>query len=117
MSATEHEKSPARLLPWTTPEGKPCYVVGDGTGYVWRMADDVECVQLGMADDLLGHAGALLAEHRTTGAELRYLARLLVDSLRDVRRVAESRGARLGGRSEDADEGEEREEGAALRRV
>ncbi|MDX2679611.1 hypothetical protein [Streptomyces soliscabiei] len=105
---TEREQSSARLLPWTSPEGKPCYVVGDGTGYVWRMADDVECVQLGMADDLLGHADALLAERRATGVELRYLARRLVESLRDVRRVAESRGARLGGRSED---------GAAFRRV
>lgn len=108
MSATENEGSSARLLPWTSPDGKPCYVVGDGTGYVWRMADDVECVQLGMADDLLGHADALLAEDRATGAELRYLARRLVESLRDVRRVAESRGGQLARRSED---------GASLRRV
>jgi hypothetical protein len=108
VSGAGREEPAARLLPWTGPEGKPCYLVGDGTGYVWRMADDVECVQLGMADDLLGHADALLAEQRATGAELRYLARRLVESLRDVRRVAESRGARLGGRGED---------GAALRRV
>ena len=86
MSATENEESSARLPPWTSPDGKPCYVVGDGTGYVWRMADDVECVRLGMADDLLGHADALLAEHRATGAGLRCLARRLVESLRDVRR-------------------------------
>ncbi|WP_307782042.1 hypothetical protein [Streptomyces sp. MBT65] len=84
-----------RLLPWTTLDGNPCYVVGDGAGYVSRMADDVEDVQLGMADELLGHADAILAAHRATGAELRYLARRLVESLSDVRRIAESRGARL----------------------
>ncbi|MFF8189531.1 hypothetical protein ACF05L_01290 [Streptomyces bobili] len=109
MNGTEHTRqgeSPARLLPWTSPEGKPCYLVGDGSGYLWRMADDIECVQLGMADDLLGHADALLAERRATCAELRYLARRLTEALRDVRRVAESRGARLAGRSD---------EGAALR--
>lgn len=84
-----------RLLPWTTVEGRPCYVVGDGTGYVSCLADDVEAVQLDMADDLLGHASALLAERRVTSAELHYLALRLAESLRDVKRVAESRGARL----------------------
>ncbi|OXS36493.1 hypothetical protein [Streptomyces sp. XY006] len=84
-----------RLLPWTSPEGKPCYVVGDGSGYVSRLADEVEDVHLGMADALLGHAGELLAERRTTSTELRYLALRLTESLRDVKRVADSRGARL----------------------
>ncbi|MER8219969.1 hypothetical protein ABTZ58_05090 [Streptomyces sp. NPDC094143] len=84
-----------RLLPWTGPEGKPCYLVGDGTGYVSRLADEIEYVHLGMADDLLGHAAELLAERRATSAELRYLALRLTESLRDVKRVAESRGARL----------------------
>ncbi|MFF7789367.1 hypothetical protein [Streptomyces sp. NPDC007991] len=84
-----------RLLPWTAVDGRPCYLVGDGTGYVSRLADDIEAVQLDMADDLLGHAAALLAEHRVTSAELRYLALRLAESLRDVKRVAESRGARL----------------------
>lgn len=34
----------ARLLPWAGPEGKPCYVLGGGTGHVSRVADDVESV-------------------------------------------------------------------------
>jgi hypothetical protein len=84
-----------RLLPWTGPEGKPCYLYGDGAGYVSRLADQIESVQLGMADGLLDHADELLAERRLTGEELRYLARRLSESLRDVKRVAESRGARL----------------------
>lgn len=84
-----------RLLPWTEPEGKPCYVLGDGTGYVSRMADDIESIQLGMAGDLLGHAARLLADRKVTGAEVHFLASRLTESLRDVKRVAESRGARL----------------------
>jgi hypothetical protein len=48
-----------------------------------------------MASDLLGHAAELLAERDVSHGELRYLARCLAESLRDVSRVAESRGARL----------------------
>ncbi|MEH0423549.1 hypothetical protein [Streptomyces sp. B21-083] len=84
-----------RLLPWTGAEGNPCYVVGDGTGYVSRRADQIECVQLGMAGDLLGHATELLEERSATSGELRYLANRLTEALRDVKRVADSRGARL----------------------
>ncbi|QHA04832.1 hypothetical protein GQF42_17400 [Streptomyces broussonetiae] len=84
-----------RLLPWTGADGKPCYLVGDGAGHVSRLADRIESVQLGMADGLLGHAADLLAEQRLTNEELRYLARRLSESLTDVRRVAESRGARI----------------------
>ncbi|MFJ7492103.1 hypothetical protein ACIQZB_12755 [Streptomyces sp. NPDC097727] len=83
-----------RLLPWTGVEGKPCYVIGDGTGYVSRVADDIEGIQLGMADDLLDHAVDLLANRRVTGNELHFLASRLTESLIDVKRVAESRGAR-----------------------
>ncbi|MGW5649774.1 hypothetical protein [Streptomyces humi] len=84
-----------RLLPWTGADGKPCYLVGDGEGHVSRLADQIESLHLGMADGLLDHAAALLAEQRLTGDELRYLARRLSESLSDVKRVAESRGARL----------------------
>ncbi|MGX5209968.1 hypothetical protein ACWKT3_14895 [Streptomyces violaceus] len=92
--AREHA-SAGRLLPWTGTDGRPCYLVGDGTGYVLRLADEIEDVQLGMADDLLGHADELLAERRVTSAEVHYLALRLTECLRDVRRIAESRGTRL----------------------
>lgn len=49
-----------------------------------------------MADELLPHAAALLTEPRVTGGEPRYIAGCLRDSLGDVKRVAESRGARPG---------------------
>ncbi|MEU9285050.1 hypothetical protein AB0D57_10050 [Streptomyces sp. NPDC048275] len=69
--------------------------MGDDGGRVSRLADRIESIQLGMAGGLLDHAADLLAEQRATGGELRYLASRLSESLRDVKRVAESRGARL----------------------
>ena len=95
MSGGGYEQSAGRLLPWAGQGGKPCYVVGDGAGYVSRLADGIESIQLGMADALLDHAAELLKEHSATAGELRYLANRLSESLTDVRRVAESRGARL----------------------
>ncbi|MEU1211784.1 hypothetical protein ABZ424_04870 [Streptomyces sp. NPDC005790] len=85
----------ARLLPWTTTGGKPCYLLGDGAGTVSRIADQVERAQLSMAGDLLGHAADLLADRRSTSVQVHYLACRLAESLGDVRRVAESRGRRL----------------------
>lgn len=90
----ENEAQTIRLLPWEGQGGKPCYVLGDGNGYVSRLADNIESVQLGMADDLLGHAADLLADRKVTWPELHFLASRLTESLRDVRRVAESRGSR-----------------------
>lgn len=84
-----------RLLPWSGPEGKPCYLVGDGTGYVSRVADNVESVQLGMAADLLDHVSDMLNDHHVTSAQLRYVVARMAEALRDVHRVAESRGVRL----------------------
>ncbi|THA72172.1 hypothetical protein E6P78_02510 [Streptomyces sp. A0958] len=89
------DASGMRLLPWTGAGGKPCYVVGDGTGYVSRMADDVEDIQLDMANELLGHAADLLADDASTGSQVRFVANRLNESLRQIVRVAESRGARL----------------------
>ncbi|WP_261994299.1 hypothetical protein [Streptomyces sp. t39] len=91
MSAGEPEG--ARLLPWTGPEGRPCYVIGDGSGPVSSAADRIERIRLGMAGELVVHAGEMLADHRVTRGELHYLASRLVESLRDVGRIAEARGA------------------------
>lgn len=87
--------STVRLLPWSTEEGKPCYLLDGGTGYMSRVADNIESVQLGMAADLLDHAGDLLSDRRATAPQVRFLADRLAESLRDVHRIAESRGARL----------------------
>ncbi|MEU6660856.1 hypothetical protein [Streptomyces sp. NPDC046821] len=97
-----HDTAPAsqgRLLPWASLDGNPCYLVSDGTGtsYVSRVADGVESVQLEMADDLLSHASDLLADAhgKATAPQLHFLAARLAESLRDVRRIALSRGGRL----------------------
>ncbi|MEX2969472.1 hypothetical protein [Streptomyces sp. C184] len=84
-----------RLLPWSSPEGKPCYLLSEGDGPVTRQADAVERAQLASGTILLGHARALLHDHRTTAPEVRFLARCLTDTLDEALRVAKSRGGRL----------------------
>lgn len=86
-----------RLLPWSNLDGNPCYLVTDdtGTGRLARLADDIEAVQLGMADDLLGHAVDLLGDVEATAPQLHYLAACLAEALQDVHRIARSRGVRL----------------------
>ncbi|MEU9980180.1 hypothetical protein [Streptomyces sp. NPDC050856] len=98
-----HTTQAARLLPWTGDEGKPCYLLGDGEGYVSRVADNIESVQLGMAADLLGHVEDLLSDRSATPEQLRYVVARLSESLREVHRVARSRGARLIGGAVRAD--------------
>ncbi|MEW2078500.1 hypothetical protein ACH4FA_11825 [Streptomyces sp. NPDC017966] len=90
-----HRDPEPRLLPWTGVDGKPCYLVTDGTGHLSRRADAVERTQLAMADELLGHAADLLADRRVTADQLRFLLARMCESLTDVRRIAGSRGARL----------------------
>ncbi|MET9729781.1 hypothetical protein ABZZ79_03650 [Streptomyces sp. NPDC006458] len=87
--------SDARLLPWAGTEGKPCYLVTDGSGFLSRVADTIECVQLGMAGELLDHAADLMADQRATSAQLRFMLARMREALTDVHRIAESRGARL----------------------
>lgn len=92
MTAT----SRLRLLPWSSPDGRPCYLVAAGANSrLSRRADEIEALQLFMGSELLGHASALLEDHRADVREVRFLAERLCESLRDVLRVAESRGARL----------------------
>ncbi|CAM5286546.1 hypothetical protein SALBM135S_03587 [Streptomyces alboniger] len=50
-----------------------------------------------MADDLLDRAADLLAAPGATPGQIRYLAERMAESLRDVHRIARSRGDRLPG--------------------
>ncbi|AEM81060.1 hypothetical protein [Streptomyces violaceusniger] len=85
-----------RLLPWTDPNGKPCYLASDGANSpLSRRADTIEAVQVSMGAELLRHARPLLDDPKADVRELRFLANRLCEALRDVLRVAESRGARL----------------------
>ncbi|MER6999483.1 hypothetical protein [Streptomyces sp. NPDC000410] len=85
-----------RLLPWSGTDGKPCVLITDDHGgYISRLADNIESVQLGMGNELLAHAVDLLDDHKLGSSELRYLSARLSEALRDALRIAESRGARL----------------------
>ncbi|MFJ5278333.1 hypothetical protein [Streptomyces parvulus] len=82
-----------RLLPWSGPEGKPCYLSTDERGgYMSRLADNVEAVQLGMAAELLKEASGTLSDRDVALDEMQRLAKELSGALRDVLRVATSRG-------------------------
>ncbi|MGW8353060.1 hypothetical protein [Streptomyces wedmorensis] len=80
-----------RLLPWAGPDGKPCYLIGDGAGRLARLADRVETVQLGLARQTLERAADALdgLSHK----ELRVLAGQLSDALRDALLIAECRAS------------------------
>ncbi|MFG2927212.1 hypothetical protein [Streptomyces achromogenes] len=82
-----------RLLPWTGSEGKPCYLsTDDRGGYMSRLADNVEAVQLGTAAELLDEASETLEDENAGPEGVRRLAQELTGALRDVLRVATSRG-------------------------
>lgn len=85
-----------RLLPWPSPDGKPCYLMTDsGGGYVSRLADELEAVQLAMGADVLGLARNVLDDPLSPYTEVRYAGLRLAECLTDALRVAESRGLRL----------------------
>lgn len=86
-----------RLLPWTSPEGKPCYLSTDGRGYLSTLADSIETVQLSMGQELLAYARDATAPGTKTlsASEYRWLACRLAEALADALRVAESRGQRI----------------------
>jgi hypothetical protein len=86
----------ARLLPWTSDTGKPCYLSTDSaSGKLARLADEMELVQLSMADDVLWEARKVLGNPLSPHAEIRYAGIRLAECLADVLRIAESRGMRL----------------------
>jgi len=84
-----------RLLPWVGPEGKPCYLAGEGTGYLSRLADSMESAQLCLAAELLQEARRVLDGRQWTQGELHLLAAQLTEALTNVHRIAVSRGERL----------------------
>lgn len=85
-----------RLLPWPSPEGKPCFLRTDcHGGYLSRLADDMEAVQLSMGEEVLAHSREVIEDSKASAPELRYVAAHLGACLSDALRVAESRGMRL----------------------
>ncbi|MFJ5075644.1 hypothetical protein ACIP8Z_13690 [Streptomyces sp. NPDC088553] len=85
-----------RLLPWTGPDGKPCYLsTEDEDSHLSRLADSTEALQLGRATDLVSHTLEVLEDEVTELEELRQLAADLTEALKDALRVPTSRGHRL----------------------
>ncbi|MFJ3922654.1 hypothetical protein [Streptomyces sp. NPDC090022] len=88
---TPHDQ--LRLLPWSGPDGKPCFLSTDNSNSLLsRLADTTEALLLDSAADLLDDASAILSAKETTSEDLRSLATDLARSLQDTLRVAESRG-------------------------
>ncbi|WP_285564410.1 hypothetical protein [Streptomyces sp. RTGN2] len=82
-----------RLLPWSGPGDRPCYLsTDDPDGYMSRLADSIEAIQLGTARELLEEASEVLGNQDTSLDEMRCLVTELTRALRDVYRVATSRG-------------------------
>ncbi|MFH9548838.1 hypothetical protein [Streptomyces sp. NPDC017435] len=82
-----------RLLPWSGPEDKPCYLSTDNRdGYMSRLADNIESEQLETAAELLKQATETFGDDHAGLEDVQLLAKELAGALRDVLRVATSRG-------------------------
>ncbi|GHH33949.1 hypothetical protein [Streptomyces candidus] len=95
MDRPDSSRYALRLLPWVTPDGHPCYLSTDGAGYLARLADRMEALQLDTGSEVLGHARELMGGTSVPPDALRFTATRLAECLSDVLRVAESRGRRL----------------------
>ncbi|MFJ9566817.1 hypothetical protein ACIRQQ_43125 [Streptomyces fuscichromogenes] len=95
-TVNSHPQAVLRLLPWPTPEGKPCYLVTDSSGGdLSRLADSLETTQLTTGTAALGQARQVLDDPMSPYAEIRYVGLRLAECLTDALRIAESRGMRL----------------------
>lgn len=83
-----------RLLPWTTPDGKPCYLGPDTAhpGALSLLADSVEVSQLGSAEEVMAGSRAVLGDSAAGERAVRFALTRAVESLEDVLRIAVSRG-------------------------
>ncbi|WP_210592525.1 hypothetical protein [Streptomyces sp. GESEQ-35] len=87
-----------RLLPWTTPEGKPCYLSTDSDhSTLSLLADNVEAAQLDSGEQVLVGARAVLADPKAGERAARFALTRATECLEDVLRIAVSRGERITG--------------------
>ncbi|MFD4945856.1 hypothetical protein ACFVYE_23830 [Streptomyces sp. NPDC058239] len=88
--------APLRLLPWTSAEGRPCYLSTDNPhSRLSRLADEVEDEQLDCGEAVVAGAEAVLVDQAAGEFAVRFALTRAIESLREVLRVAESRGARI----------------------
>ncbi|MER5739794.1 hypothetical protein ABT117_29555 [Streptomyces sp. NPDC002262] len=85
-----------RLLPWSGPDGKPCFLsTDDDSSRLSRLADTLETIHLDQAVEVLNHAIELLSLPEPDPMALRATSADLTEALGQVLRVAENRGRRL----------------------
>ena len=85
-----------RLLPWTTPEGNPCYLSTDSDhSRLSRLADDLEEAQLDSGEQVLAGARAVLADPKAGERAVRFALTRAAECLADLLRIAVSRGERI----------------------
>ncbi|MFC7881926.1 hypothetical protein ACFUVV_08640 [Streptomyces sp. NPDC057376] len=90
------KSSPLRLLPWTTPEGNPCYLSTDNDdSRLSRLADDVEEALVESGEEVLAGARAVLGDRRAGERAVRCALARATEALQDVLRIAVSRGGRI----------------------
>ncbi|MDT0492217.1 sulfatase [Streptomyces sp. NPDC012600] len=91
------ETSQLRLLPWRSPEGKPCYLsTSDPNSRFSRLADEIEEEQIECGNVVLEGAQEVLADEAAGEVAVRFALTQALLSLREVLLVAHSRGRRLG---------------------
>ncbi|MEV0256399.1 hypothetical protein AB0H82_19315 [Streptomyces sp. NPDC050732] len=94
--AIDHADPILRVLPWRTDDGKPCLLSTDTpSGFMSRLADNVEAAQTDAAKTVLTEAERALTNPLSTRAEVEYAGHRLSESLKDVLTIAESRLERL----------------------
>ena len=87
-----------RLLPWNTPDGKPCYLSADSPdSRLSLLADDIEAAQLDSGEQVLAGAKAVLGDPKAGERAVRFALTRASESLEDVIRIAVSRGGRIPG--------------------
>jgi len=85
-----------RLLPWTTPDGKPCYLSTDSDrSMLSRLADEIEAAQLDSGEQVLAGAREVLADAGAGERAVRFALTRAAECLEDALRVAVSRGGRI----------------------
>ncbi|WP_369144008.1 hypothetical protein [Streptomyces sp. R44] len=85
-----------RLLPWSGPDGKPCFLsTDDSNRRLSRLADRLEATYLDHAAGALTDAIEILNLPELDPADLRATSTDLAEALEQALRVAESRGRRL----------------------
>ncbi|MDQ1046697.1 hypothetical protein [Streptomyces sp. V4I2] len=98
MSTSEHPRAAdvLRLLPWSTPEGNPCYLSTDSDhSRLSQFADDLEEAQIDSGEQVLAGARAVLADPRAGERAVRFALTRAAECLADLLRIAVSRGERI----------------------